>query len=65
MRADGNEESLVPLFTKLTYGNVLADVDGGLELDAHVANDFNLGFDNISRQTVGGYPHAEHTAEHG
>ncbi len=64
MGADGNEESLVALLSKLAYGNVFSDVDTGFEFNSHVADNLDLGLDDVTGQPVGRNPHAQHTAKH-
>ena len=64
LRADGNVEALVALRAQLLDGDVLADFDAALELDAHLAQDVDLGVEHVFFQPEARDAEREHAAGH-
>lgn len=62
-RADCEVECLEALLTQLIKGDVLADLNAGLELYAQILENLDLGIDNVLFEAEGGYAHGEHAAE--
>jgi len=64
LRADGNVEALVALRAQLLDGDVPADLNAALELDAHLAQDVDLGVEHVFFQPEARDAEREHTAGH-
>ena len=62
-RADCEVECLEALLTQLIKGDVLADLNAGLELYAQILENLDLGIDNVLFEAEGWDAHGEHAAE--
>ncbi len=62
LAADGDVEGFVALLAELIEGDVLADVDAGLDLDAEILEDFDFRVDDVLLKFVGGDAVGHHSA---
>ena len=62
LTADGNIERLVALLFKLSYRDILADLNAALDIGAELFDDIDLCGDNILFKLVAGDAVGEHTA---
>ena len=64
LRTDGQIEALVALLTQLIDGDVLADLDAALEVDAHLFEHLDLGVDHVLLETEARDAEGQHAAGH-
>ena len=64
LRADGEVEALVALLAQLVDGDVLADLDAALEVDAHLLEHLDLGVDHVLLEAEARDAEGQHAAGH-
>ena len=62
LRADGDEEALIALLAQLVDGDILADLDAALELDAHFLKHVDLGVYDLALEAEGRDTEGEHAS---
>ena len=64
LRADGKIEALVALLAQLVDGEILADLDAALEVDAHLLEHLDLGVDDVLLEAEARDAEGQHAAGH-